>query len=72
MKNKPKKFTAIAKVSENGNIKFVKYRFNLIDAFISWLKTKYEVFYINFYSNVGENKRERVGSYGKNKGLELW
>ena len=71
MNNKPKKFIAIAKVEELGITKFVKYRFNFIDNFISWLNSRYKVFYINIYSNTGETKRQKVGSWGSRKGLEL-
>jgi hypothetical protein len=68
---KKKKFTAIAKVQELGQAtKFVKYRFNRIDLFIIWLCSRYKVFFINFYSNSGENKRTQVASYGTKKGLE--
>jgi antibiotic biosynthesis monooxygenase (ABM) superfamily enzyme len=68
---KPKKFTAIAKVVDSGaGVKFVKYRFNKIDLFITWIQSRYKVLFINFYSNAGENKRSQVASWGTRKGLE--
>jgi hypothetical protein len=71
--NKVKLYTGIAKVKE-GTLppRFVKYRFNKPENFLTWLQTRYEVFFINFYANTGTRKREQVGNYSKKQGLRLY
>ena len=67
-KNKPKKFTAIAKTD---NYVFVKYRFNKWDNFLNFLLKKYPgTRFINIFSNKGADKEQLVYTWGKNKGLQ--
>ena len=66
-----KKYNAIAKVGYNPTTKeniCVKYRFNKIDNFISFINSKYNnVYWINIFD---KQTRQLKYTWGKKKGLE--
>lgn len=71
MKSKTsKKYKAIVKISNNpdGTAYCVKYRFNDLQKFTSYLDQKWSEWkWYNVYSNQSENKGKQIGSFTKNK-----
>ena len=69
--NKPKRYTAIVKISnrQDGTAYCVKYRFDDLIKFSQFLDKRWTGWkWFNVYSNRGENKGEQLGSFTcKNK-----
>lgn len=69
MKSKhTKRYTAIVKISNkpNGAAYCVKYRFNDLIKFTSFLDSKWRGWkWFNVYSNKGENKGVQLGNFSK-------
>jgi len=65
-KNKPKRYVAIVKIGNmpDGSARCVKYRFNNLLKFTTFLDTKWTTWkWFNVYANTGENKRKQVGNF---------
>lgn len=66
----PKKYIAIVKISNNqdGSAKCIKYRFNDLIKFTSFLDEKWSGWkWFNVYSNRGADKSEQLANFTKNK-----
>lgn len=66
--NKPKQYVCIVKVGNlpNGDAKCVKYRLNDLLKFCTFLDDKWPTWtWFNVYSNLGENKGEKLESFTK-------
>ena len=68
--NKPKRYVAIVKISNNsdGTAYCVKYRFNDLLKFTDFLDKKWSEWkWYNVFSNRGDNKKRQIANYTNKK-----